>query len=481
MSRSFNLTTGTFFILLVVIVITISQLSLSQQLQQFAALSGPPPGSGKQFVLLPPNASLPSGVECASRVRKTTWEPRPQNTPKNQYIPVKGTDFTIVSYNGSNNGIWIGDHPQRANVLQNRLDGNFTGTTDEILQWAACKWGVDEDSVRAQAVVESNWDMAANGDNGESFGILQVRNTSHATAFPGAQKSTAFNADYTYMRWRLCFEGLVDYLSQTGAYAAGDPWGCMGVWYTGNWYGSGGGGSASGAQAYINAVKSELNARKWDSWVGVQITSSAAPTQPTVTNIPTATQAPITPILSTPVPGMTNISLAILLHGLGRGGDNVNPNSGGNANPIRKVRPVKVELYDTSNQLVLTKQGTVTFFGGSGIFAEIFPLGNVNPGFYTTKVSVPGFLQKTIDGIMTIPGPGQPAVSVALVAGDSNGDNKLSILDYNMILDCFSDLSPARNCTDANKKLSTDLTDDGSVNQFDYNLFLREMSVQSGG
>ena len=38
-----------------------------------------------------------------------------------------------------------------------RVTGNFTGTTDQIIQWAACKWGIDEDIVRAQAAKESGW------------------------------------------------------------------------------------------------------------------------------------------------------------------------------------------------------------------------------------------------------------------------------------------------------------------------------------
>ena len=33
-----------------------------------------------------------------------------------------------------------------------RITGNFTGTTDEIIQWAACKWGWSDNVVRAQAV-----------------------------------------------------------------------------------------------------------------------------------------------------------------------------------------------------------------------------------------------------------------------------------------------------------------------------------------
>ena len=38
-----------------------------------------------------------------------------------------------------------------------RVDGRFTGTADEILQWAACKWGLPDNLIRADAVVESTW------------------------------------------------------------------------------------------------------------------------------------------------------------------------------------------------------------------------------------------------------------------------------------------------------------------------------------
>ena len=33
----------------------------------------------------------------------------------------------------------------------------WVGTTDEIFQWAACKWGVPDDLLRAVAVRESTW------------------------------------------------------------------------------------------------------------------------------------------------------------------------------------------------------------------------------------------------------------------------------------------------------------------------------------
>ncbi len=69
--------------------------------------------------------------------------------------------------------------------------------------------------------------------------------------------------------------------------------------------------------------------------------------------------------------------------------------------------------------------------------------------------------------------------TVTMVAGDVNGDNSLNILDYNLLVGCYSDLLPAISCTQATK-VKTDLNDNGDVNQFDYNLFLREITVQTG-
>ena len=37
-------------------------------------------------------------------------------------------------------------------LLRQRSDGQYAGTTDEIFQWAACKWGLPDDLLRAVAV-----------------------------------------------------------------------------------------------------------------------------------------------------------------------------------------------------------------------------------------------------------------------------------------------------------------------------------------
>ena len=45
-----------------------------------------------------------------------------------------------------------------------RISGRFTGTTDEIFQWAAVKWGLPDNLIRAIAYMESDWYQRNQGD-----------------------------------------------------------------------------------------------------------------------------------------------------------------------------------------------------------------------------------------------------------------------------------------------------------------------------
>ncbi len=190
---------------------------------------------------------------------------------------------------------------------------------------------------------------------------------------------------------------------------------------------------------------------------------------------------PTSPPISV-APGTTALSLHVLLHGLGAGGDNQNSAGGGTANPLRPSRPITVTLTDQNNVALPPKQGVITFDSATGSFKGTILLdSSVTTGSYLVKVKVDNYLTKVYPGIQAITkGSVTSLPSITLVTGDSNNDNLISIGDFTLIIDCFSDLTPARNCADPAKKQSTDLTDDGKVNQFDYNLFLRELSVQSG-
>jgi hypothetical protein len=50
-----------------------------------------------------------------------------------------------------------------------RVDGQFSGTTDEIFQWAACKWGLPDNVIRAVAVRESTWFQGLHFADGQCY------------------------------------------------------------------------------------------------------------------------------------------------------------------------------------------------------------------------------------------------------------------------------------------------------------------------
>ena len=223
-----------------------------------AALAAPTVGKNIYFATLQPGAELPSGAKCAELVHRSSWEPRPENrdansTPGSRRLKIEDANESFTYKYGY------------------RVDGNFTGTTDEIIQWASCKWGFDEDRTRARAVEESYWRQSEMGDlsyNDEvcksigftppcwqSYGVLQVKGTVHKGTYPLAENSTAFNVDYALAWLRACYEGAFDaWLGNN--YVAGDEWGCIGAWYSGRWYGE-------EAKKYIKRVKHHLANREW--------------------------------------------------------------------------------------------------------------------------------------------------------------------------------------------------------------------------
>jgi hypothetical protein len=240
------------------------------------AIAGPATAGG-YFSLKPPGAKLPSDADCAAAVAGDTFEPRPQNSVANHTTP--GTPF-LTSYRAA-----VANGESGATNTQLLLvDGQFTGATDQILKWGACKWGFDEDTVRAIAVSETHWKQDAVGDvtNGTSLGILQAKtrdSPSTCKSVASSQNlaqinnpdcqlhlSTAFAVDYVLALHRACFEGAIDYL-KTRVPSPGYPtypngtidemnWGCVGQWYSGSWY-------DQAAITYIADVKANLANKSW--------------------------------------------------------------------------------------------------------------------------------------------------------------------------------------------------------------------------
>jgi autotransporter family porin len=229
-----------------------------------------PPPAPDRFVTLPPGATLPTGAQCATWVRS---RPSAEN---------KGMNLMANSTTGHRIGADIFADDRADAQIAPRVDGAFTGSTKDILRWAACKWGVDESVVFAQAAVESWWRQTVFGDYGtdarrcapghglgadgrpgecpESFGILQDRHPYQRSAWPGVARSTAMNADLAYAIWRGCFEGYEGWLGaeERGApYRAGDQWGCVGRWFSGRW-------RTPDSEDYIAKVRDYLDRRIWE-------------------------------------------------------------------------------------------------------------------------------------------------------------------------------------------------------------------------
>lgn len=227
--------------------------------------------------------------------------------------------------------------------------------------------------------------------------------------------------------------------------------------------------------------------------VNQQIPSSTStPTlSPTPTKKPTSTLTPSpTPIPATTIPTITNIPNSattlhfsnIKLHGIGNGGDSLNPNTKGNPDPKRKTRVLTVELYDSAGQIVTSSQGNINYSASTGDFNGTITLpASFVTGDYRIKIKTDLYLKKQLPNVITITkdlANEIPGVGTDLTAGDTNLDGILDNQDYYVISDCYSELLPAKNCNDASKKLNADISDDGKVNNDDYGLYIRERSVQ---
>jgi hypothetical protein len=222
------------------------------------------------FHTLPPGAELPSGADCANLVNSS---PQPEDKSANKpYNSRKGrhVSATFLSSDGP-----------RARKLARRINGDFTGTTIDILRWAACKWGINQDIVFAQAAVESWWEQdtlggwttdsahahcpphnklvqdSRPGQCPQTFGILQ--DTYEPGGWPAVAQSTAMNADAAYAVWRSCYDGYETWLNtmpRGGQYHKGNVWGCVGRWFSGQWLNP-------PALGYIAQVKEYLREKIW--------------------------------------------------------------------------------------------------------------------------------------------------------------------------------------------------------------------------
>ncbi len=214
-----------------------------------------------------------SDTEAANRVRPVA-ENRPANVDENHYRPTAAELTAFRTGRVDRYGRTMLDF----NPLTAHVTGGFTGTTDEILQWAAHKWGIPEDVIRAAAVTESDWNMSKLGDRRtvadpsiypghsriagtsdvyESLGILQVKwnPDTHWGTEPLRWKSTAFNADYWAATVRYYYDGRCDWCAP--GYSSGRILASVGAWYNPSPW-------VTGSLSYVSTVTANLAARRWE-------------------------------------------------------------------------------------------------------------------------------------------------------------------------------------------------------------------------
>ena len=190
-----------------------------------------------------------SDVDAAAPVRSSGCEPRPQNRSFDITVPT-GLELSLFRARG---GSW-----GRCEGLRQRITGQFRGTTDEVLQWAAHKWGVDEELLRASAAHETWWKQDAIGNGGYAYGLLQVHRLHHPAAWLLASRSTAFNADYYAAHLRYHLDGCATWLNgmpRGERYRAGDLWGSLLAWCAGQWW--------RGCDGYLGVTRRYLSQRVW--------------------------------------------------------------------------------------------------------------------------------------------------------------------------------------------------------------------------
>jgi hypothetical protein len=299
-------------LLLLPLLLVVGVLGLEVVRQVTSAAPGvtdhPPPAEG-YFATRPPGSwrSLPSDSTCTRRVHRSMWEPRPDNSRPNHRMP---DEHSVHAALATRPRAVHGAYPKRWDRwLLHRVTGHFTGTTDEVFQWAACKWGLSDNLLRAIADRESGWyqyevypdgscvvrsgcgdlfekrsrhtrvfcsmttrfdvslrNRYPSGRCPKTYSIVGVmswqdpawgpmRHNQNGT-FPFNRDSTAFAVDYVGGFLRGCYEGWVTWLHHTGRYQPGNMRGCVGAWYDGAWF-------APDARTYVDRVWRSQRERPW--------------------------------------------------------------------------------------------------------------------------------------------------------------------------------------------------------------------------
>jgi hypothetical protein len=212
--------------------------------------------------------------------------------------------------------------------------------------------------------------------------------------------------------------------------------------------------------------------------------------QPTITNTPTPTKTPtptltvtpsptptVTPtptplptLTPTPDPNLSHVKIEAQLPGIGLS------ETSGTKTPVRTARDLEMQIFNSSNTQVKTIRDAVAFDGN--IYKGNIKVGNDLPaGSYTIKIRLDNTLWRQIPGIVRLaPSSTADTTRVVLINGDVDGNNEMNLEDYKALINCYK---TATTCEDRYRS-KADLNDDGTTNEVDYNLLLKNFESRKG-
>ena len=219
---------------------------------------------------------------AASRVRHVQ-ENRPANTQYNRYYVTNADLRTFRTTKDSRH--------HQTSVHENPWNAYVTGrsflrrpSTDDLIQWAAFKWGIPVDLLRAQTAFESGWLMNNPGDLTkvrraryrryspafrrpgllvwQSAGITQIKwlpdGSVNVGTEPLRRKSTAFDLDYMGATIRYYYDGKCNWCGK--GYHARQGWLSIGAWNRPKPWGN------ARQWWYVGRVKHDLATRAWTQY-----------------------------------------------------------------------------------------------------------------------------------------------------------------------------------------------------------------------
>lgn len=177
-----------------------------------------------------------------------------------------------------------------------------------------------------------------------------------------------------------------------------------------------------------------------------------------------------TPMISpTPIPPDTKVAISIQLAGIGS-----RVSFGENSNPAPSTRSVDIQVYDSSGKQVQTATGQVAYNNASSSFKGTTTITAIPSGNYSIKIRVDNSLWRAVKGLSLTAGETTTLSRTTLIPGDLDQDNRISLLDYNILMSCYG----SKTCT---KKQQADLNMDGRVNEIDLNILYSQFAAERQG